>query len=211
MDKDDKLRLAEIHAMVKTLSVDLQFLRRHRNVLFGTPVLEFNEVCSVLHLSARQVQRGPPALVLSDGDLRLPLPFGERKPQTSRTVNGTVIMERPNNPNETKYLLIGEEEFERLLRSYYILGKGLLAFEYLCGHSDRPMYLSAEGVCEVLGITRDELDEHRLKRQIKAKVFQRQMMYSLHDLVLLAERLVRHKIRYRLSKAPRFDATGQRL
>ena len=55
MDKDDKLRLAEIHAMVKTLSVDLQFLRRHRNVLFGTPVLEFNEVCSVLHLSARQV------------------------------------------------------------------------------------------------------------------------------------------------------------
>ena len=115
-------------------------------------------------------------------------------------------MERPNNPNETKYLLIGEEEFERLLRSYYILGKGLLAFEYLCGHSDRPMYLSAEGVCEVLGITRDELDEHRLKRQIKAKVFQRQMMYSLYDLVLLAERLVRHKIRYRLSKAPRFDA-----
>ena len=95
-------------------------------------------------------------------------------------------MERPNNPNETKYLLIGEEEFERLLRSYYILGKGLLAFEYLCGHSDRPMYLSAEGVCEVLGITRDELDEHRLKRQIKAKVFQRQMMYSLYDLVLLA-------------------------
>ena len=120
-------------------------------------------------------------------------------------------MDRPNNPNETKYLLIGEEEFERLLRSYYILGKGLLAFEYLCGHSDRPMYLSAEGVCEVLGITRDELDEHRLKRQIKAKVFQRQMMYSLYDLVLLAERLVHHKIRYRLSKAPRFDATGQRL
>jgi len=92
-------------------------------------------------------------------------------------------MERPNNPSETKYLLIGEEEFERLLRSYYILGKGLLAFEYLCGHSDRPMYLSAEGVCEVLGITRDELDEHRLKRQIKAKVFQRQMMYSLYDLI----------------------------
>lgn len=117
-------------------------------------------------------------------------------------------MDRPNNPSETKYLLIGEEEFERLLRSYYILGKGLLAFEYLCGHSDRPMYLSAEGVCEVLGITRDELDEHRLKRQIKAKVFQRQMMYSLYDLVLLAERLVRHKIRYRLSKAPRFDATA---
>ena len=56
-DKDDKLRFAEIHTMVKTISVDLQFLRRHRNELFGTPVLEFNEVCSVLHLSACQVQR----------------------------------------------------------------------------------------------------------------------------------------------------------
>lgn len=106
---------------------------------------------------------------------------------------------------------VGEELLEQLLRNYYILGKGLLIFEYLCGHRDRPMYPFAEGVCEVQGITRDELDENRLKRQIKAKVFQQQMMYSLYDLVLLAERLVRHKIRYRLSKAPRFDATGQRL
>ena len=106
---------------------------------------------------------------------------------------------------------VGEELLEQLLRNYYILGKGLLIFEYLCGHRDRPMYPFAEGVCEVQGITRDELDENRLKRQNKAKVFQRQMMYSLYDLVLLAERLVRHKIRYRLSKAPRFDATGQRL
>ena len=57
MDKHDKLRLAEIHAMVKTLSVDHQFLRRNRTVLFGTPVLEFYEVCSVLPLSSRQVQR----------------------------------------------------------------------------------------------------------------------------------------------------------
>ena len=118
-------------------------------------------------------------------------------------------MDRPNNPNETKYLLIGEEEFERLLRSYYILSN-MVRDE---GEQEdiSKNVLSAEGVCEVLGITRDELDEHRLKRQIKAKVFQRQMMYSLYDLVLLAERLVRHKIRYRLSKAPRFDATGQRL
>ena len=34
-DKDDKLRFAEIHTMVKTISVDLQFLRRHRNELVG--------------------------------------------------------------------------------------------------------------------------------------------------------------------------------
>ena len=115
------------------------------------------------------------------------------------------------NDQTKEYVLISVGKLEKLLRNNFLLSKGLLAFEYLCSHSDRPMFLSAEGVCEVLGITRDELDEHRLKRQIKAKVFQRQMMYSLYDLVLLAERLVRHKIRYRLSKAPRFDATGQRL
>lgn len=57
MEKDDKTLLAEIHAMVEELHVDFQFLRRHRNVLFGTPILEFDEVCAVLHLSARQVQR----------------------------------------------------------------------------------------------------------------------------------------------------------
>lgn len=119
MDKDDKLRLAEIHAMVKTISVDLQFLRRHRNVLFGTPVLEFNEVCSVLHLSARQVQRlreRKELVGFNVGRRRLYfqteiydyLSRLERKPQTSRTVNGTVIMDRPNNPSETKYLLIGK-------------------------------------------------------------------------------------------------------
>ena len=88
---------------------------------------------------------------------------------------------------------VGEELLEQLLRNYYILGKGLLIFEYLCGHRDRPMYPFAEGVCEVQGITRDELDENRLKRQNKAKVFQRQMMYSLYDLVVLSERL-QHQI-----------------
>ena len=73
------------------------------------------------------------------------------------------------------------------------------------------MYLSAEGVCEVLGITRDELDEHRLKRQNQGESFPAADDVQPLRLVLLAERLVRHKIRYRLSKAPRFDATGQRL
>lgn len=43
--------------MVKELHVDFQFLRRHRNVLFGTPILETDEVCAMLHLSVRHVRR----------------------------------------------------------------------------------------------------------------------------------------------------------
>lgn len=57
MEQDEKTQLAEIHAMVKELHVDFQFLRRHRNVLFGTPILETDEVCAMLHLSVRHVRR----------------------------------------------------------------------------------------------------------------------------------------------------------
>ena len=113
-------------------------------------------------------------------------------------------MERPNNPNETKYLLIGEEEFERLLRSYYILGKGLLAFEYLCGHSDRPMFLRIKGVCEVLEITEEQLEACVLKQLIKPVVFQQQMMFSMYDVVFLSERLNRRKIQRSMSKMRKF-------
>ena len=35
----------------------MQFLRKHRNVLSGTPILEFDEVCSLLRQSARSVRR----------------------------------------------------------------------------------------------------------------------------------------------------------
>ena len=121
-------------------------------------------------------------------------------------------MDRPNNPSETKYLLIGEEEFRNVFcaairssaRGFWLSNISAVTATVRCTCQPR-----ACAKCSALRAT--SWTEHRLKRQIKAKVFQRQMMYSLYDLVLLAERLVRHKIRYRLSKAPRFDATGQRL
>ena len=56
-DKDEKTLLVETHALVKELHTTFHYLRRHRSVLFGTPILEFDEVCAVLHLSARQVRR----------------------------------------------------------------------------------------------------------------------------------------------------------
>ena len=99
------------------------------------------------------------------------------------------MKENPNNETSARYVLLEAERLETLVRTNYPLSKSLLAFEHLCSHSDRPMYLTARGVCEVLGISETELDESRLKRLIRAKVVQHRMMYDLYDLVQLAERL----------------------
>ena len=97
------------------------------------------------------------------------------------------MKENPNNEASARYVLLEADRLETLVRTNYLLSKSLLAFEHLCSHSDRPMYLTARGVCEVLGISETELDESRLKRLIRAKVVQHRMMYDLYDLVQLAE------------------------
>ena len=61
------------------------------------------------------------------------------------------------------------------------------------------MYLKVGSVLEVLGITEAELDECRLKRMIRVKVVQKQMLYNLYDLVMLSEKLRRRKLQRELS------------
>ena len=120
------------------------------------------------------------------------------------------MKENPNNETSARYVLLEAERLETLVRTNYLLSKSLLAFEHLCSHSDRPMYLTARGVCEVLGISETELDESRLKRLIRAKVVQHRMMYDLYDLVQRAERLCRRRLQRRLSHIPRFVAAPAR-
>ncbi len=110
-----------------------------------------------------------------------------------------------NNPTPKEYVLIGTETLEKLLRNNFLLSKGLLAFEYLCNQSDRPMYLRIKGVCEAIGITAEQLEECVLKQWIKPKVFQQQMMFSMYDVVVLAERLNRRKIQRYLAKMPKYS------
>ena len=109
-----------------------------------------------------------------------------------------------------KYYLVESGALEKLLRTHFMLTQSTLLFEHLLSHSDRPMYLTARGVCEVLGISETELDESRLKRLIRAKVVQHRMMYDLYDLVQLAERLCRRRLQRRLSHIPRFVAAPAR-
>lgn len=49
--------IAAIWDIVKEIRADVRILRRHHNVLGGTPILEFGEVCQMLKQSERQVRR----------------------------------------------------------------------------------------------------------------------------------------------------------
>lgn len=116
-------------------------------------------------------------------------------------------MDENNNyepKSEPRYLLVDAGKLEALIRNNYLLSRSVLAFEYLLDKSDRPMYLQVGGVLEVLGITEAELDECRLKRMIRVKVVQKQMLYNLYDLVMLSEKLRRRKLQRELSRLQQY-------
>ena len=64
-----------------------------------------------------------------------------------------------DNTTERTYCLVESGIFERLLKTYFMQAQSLLLFEHLLGHSDRPMFLSARKVCEVLGLDRNKLEQ----------------------------------------------------
>lgn len=67
-----------------------------------------------------------------------------------------------------KYYLVESGALEKLLRTHFMLTQSTLLFEHLLSHSDRPMFLSARKVCEVLGLDRHQLEQCRKKRMIRA-------------------------------------------
>ena len=60
---------------------------------------------------------------------------------------------------ERSYYLVESMYFEKLLRTHFMLTQSTLLFEHLLSHSDRPMFLSARKVCEVLGMDRHQLEQ----------------------------------------------------
>ena len=68
-----------------------------------------------------------------------------------------------DNTTERTYCLVESGIFERLLKTYFMQAQSLLLFEHLLGHSDRPMFLSARKVCEVLGLDRNKLEQSPLR------------------------------------------------
>ena len=109
-----------------------------------------------------------------------------------------------SQPPERTYYLVETGTFESLLRTHFAQIQSTLLFEHLCSQSDRPMFLSSDKVCEVLGLERTVLEQDRRRRTIKARSVDGQMMYSAYDLIALTERLQRRKIQRMLSAAMRF-------
>ena len=72
---------------------------------------------------------------------------------------------------------------EKLLRTHFMLTQSTLLFEHLLSHSDRPMFLSARKVCEVLGLDRHQLEQCRKKRMIRARTVNGQMLYAAYELI----------------------------
>ena len=95
---------------------------------------------------------------------------------------------------ERSYYLVEPMYFEKLLRTHFMLTQSTLLFEHLLSHSDRPMFLSARKVCEVLGMDCHQLEQCRKKRMIRARAVNGQ----------LTEHFYRRKLRKTLSRIPQF-------
>lgn len=57
METDNTAMLTQILRMVHEILDEVRQLKRHRNMILNSPILEFNEVCAMLHLSERTVRR----------------------------------------------------------------------------------------------------------------------------------------------------------
>ncbi|WP_419526383.1 hypothetical protein [Alistipes putredinis] len=106
---------------------------------------------------------------------------------------------------ERSYYLVESMYFEKLLRTHFMLTQSTLLFEHLLSHSDRPMFLSARKVCEVLGMDRHQLEQCRKKRMIRARAVNGQMLYDAYELLALTELFYRRKLRKTLSRIPQFE------
>ena len=106
---------------------------------------------------------------------------------------------------ERSYYLVESMYFEKLLRTHFMLTQSTLLFEHLLSHSDRPMFLSARKVCEVLGMDCHHLELCRKKRMIRARAVNGQMFYDAYELIALTEHFYRRKLRKTLSRIPQFE------
>ena len=59
MDKETEAQLTAIRRQLATLCEEMQFLRKHRNVLSGTPILEFDEAPPERPFRASSARDGP--------------------------------------------------------------------------------------------------------------------------------------------------------
>ena len=115
-------------------------------------------------------------------------------------------METKQNPRI--YRLVPSEQLERLIKTNFLLSKGLLLFEYLCSRIDEPLFLTADAACEVLGILPETLTRFRQKRRIRPPIYRKQFLYNAYDLLMLVYRINQRNLQNALRRTPRIVIGG---
>ena len=140
--------LSRILRTVEEILEIVHFMKDHRSQLEGDPILDFAEVCQLLRQSERQVRR------FREQGLLVGFTIGARRMYLLSEVQEFIRKMRRRGklesfesinplPMETKqnpriYRLVPSEQLERLIKTNFLLSKGLLLFEYLCSQSDEP-------------------------------------------------------------------------
>lgn len=93
-----------------------------------------------------------------------------------------------NKQNPRIYRLVPSEQLERLIKTNFLLSKGLLLFEYLCSQSDEPLFLTADAACEVLDIRPETLT--RYSSSLSSNTFCISLDNLLPKLCLIAEVII---------------------
>lgn len=98
--------LLEIAKVVRGLKEDFLFLRKHRNMLRGNPILEFDEVCSMLRQSERSVRR------LRESGQLVGFTYGRRRFYSLREVEQFIARLESGRGHESKTNLKTDEKHE---------------------------------------------------------------------------------------------------
>lgn len=79
----------------------------------------------------------------------------------------------------------------------------VLVLEYVCHQKQVQFLLTANEICEVLGMKPEQLEEYRKRKWIKASSqIKGRLVYRAYDVAVLAERIRRRKMLRVLNRIP---------
>lgn len=86
-----------------------------------------------------------------------------------------------------QFILIPRENLERMIRNYCIASYSVLMFAQLAELKKLEIHLSTDDVCEILDLTRIEIEQFRNKDRLKSFEIGGIRVYSAYDIARIAE------------------------
>lgn len=100
-------------------------------------------------------------------------------------------------------VLMQRESLVQLLKKCYRASYMVLVLEYVCHQKQVQFLLTANEICEVLGMKPEQLEEYRKRKWIKASSqIKGHLVYRAYDVAVLAERIRRRKMLRVLNRIP---------